>query len=55
MVGGTLSHERKSPVIQLASSLACPPFLLGPSLALGQALSVTTIVDGIPAGSRGMS
>jgi hypothetical protein len=54
MVGGTLSDERKSPVIQLASSLACPP-LLGPSLALGQALPVATIVDRVPAGSRGAS
>jgi hypothetical protein len=56
MVSGTLSHERRSPVIELVSSLACLLLLLlGPSLALGQALSVKTIVDRIPAVSRGAS
>jgi hypothetical protein len=56
MVSGTLSHERRSPVIELVSSLACVlVLLLGPSLSLGHALPVTTIVDRIPAGSRGAS
>jgi hypothetical protein len=43
-------------VIELVSSLACfLVLLLGPSLALGQTLSVKTIVNRIPAGSRGAS
>ena len=47
MVGGTLSLERKAPVIQLASSLACPPLLRGPALAIRQALPDTKVVDGV--------